>query len=97
MKYCFNYNQKTKYMQYINKADEWTIEYNSKDSTLLEFLDLHKDKRINLYIKDIVPEELLYELSNRYNNLYFKLNMKNFYNKDKKYDFKFFFDELVSD
>ena len=97
MKYCFNYNQKTEHMQYINKADEWTIEYNSKDSTLLEFLDLHKDKRINLYIKDIVPEELLYELSNRYDNLYFKLNMKNFYNKDKKYDFKFFFDELVSD
>ena len=57
---------------------------------------MHKDKRINLYIKDIISEELLYELSNRYNNLYFKLNMKNYYNKDKRYDFKFFFDELIN-
>ena len=97
MKYCFNYNRDTEHMQYINKADEWTIKYNSKDDTLLEFLDLHRDKRINLYIEEQVPEEFLYELGNRYSNLYFKLNMKNYYNKDIKYTFNFFFDELVND
>lgn len=97
MKYCFNYNKNTEHMNCIKDADELTIEYNSKDNTLLQFLDLHKDKRINLYIKDIVPEELLYELSNRYDNLYFKLDMKNFYNIEKKYDFNFFFDVMIND
>ena len=97
MKYCFNYNKNTEHMNCIKDADELTIEYNSKDNTLLQFLDLHKNKRINLYIKDIVPEELLYELSNRYDNLYFKLDMKNFYNIEKKYDFNFFFDVMIND
>ena len=97
MKYCFNYNKDTEHAKYINKVDEWTIEYNPKDDTLLEFLDLHKDKRINLYFKELVPEELLYELTNKYNNLYLKLNTKLFYQEDIKYEFNFFFDELVSD
>lgn len=96
MKYCFNYNENTEHMKYINNADEWTIKYNSKDNTLLKFLDLHKDKRINLYIEEEVPEELLYELSNRYPNLYFKLNMIKYFNKDKKYNFNFFFDTLIN-
>ena len=97
MKYCFNYNKDTEHAKYINKADEWTIEYNPKDDTLLEFLDLHKDKRINLYFKELVSEELLYELTNKYNNLYLKLNTKLFYQEDIKYEFNFFFDELISD
>lgn len=96
MKYCFNYNKDTEHAKYINKADEWTIKYNPKDDTLLDFLDLHKDKRINLYINELVPEEFLYEITNKYNNLYLKLNTKIYYNKDKKYEFNFFFDELVN-
>ena len=50
MKYCFNYNKNTEHMQYINEANEWTIKYNSKDTKLLDLLDLHKDKRINIYV-----------------------------------------------
>ena len=101
MKYCFNYNKNTEHMQYINEANEWTIKYNSKDTTLLDFLDLHKDKRINIYVSGeealTTPISLFEELCKKYNNIYLKLDMKYFYKKDKKYNFKFFFDELVND
>lgn len=99
MKYCFNYNKDTEHMKYINEANEWTIIYNKRDNTLFDFLDLHKDRRINIYFteKDLVSKDFLEELSKKYNNIYFKLNMKNYYNKDIKYNCKFFFDELVDD
>ena len=100
MKYCFNYNRETEHMDCINKADEWTIVYNSKDTTLLAFLDLHKDKRINLYVKGeealSTPIKLFEELSRKYENLYIKLDMQYHYKKDKKYNFKFYFDEMVN-
>lgn len=97
MKYCFNYNKSTEKMKYIKNAQEWTIKYNSKDSTLLTFLDRNKDKRINLYFEDVVTIDFLYELNKKYDNLYFKLKKEQYYNKDLKYNFKFFFDEPVGD
>lgn len=100
MKYCFNYNKNTEHIKYINEADEWTIEYNSRDDTLLEFLEKNKNKRINLWFKEessLVPEFFLEELTNKYDNLYIKLNMKYYYNKNFKHNFKFFYDEFVND
>ena len=74
--------------------------YNSKDTTLLAFLDLHKDKRINLYVKGeealSTPIKLFEELSRKYENLYIKLDTQYHYKKDKKYNFKFYFDEMVN-
>ena len=57
MKYCLNYNRDTERANHIQDADEWIIKYNSKDTTLLEFLDLHKDKRINIYFEEEIKRE----------------------------------------
>ena len=96
MKYCFNYNKNTQQAQNINKADEWTIEYNSKDNTLLEFLELHKDKRINIYFKkEDVNEKFLKELCEKYNNVYIKLDFQ--YILNNKPDFRFFYDLPIND
>ena len=76
MKYCFPYNQKTEHAKYINEVDEWTIKYNNKDTTLLEFLELHKDKRINLYFTEKVDLDFLNDLAKKFPNLYFKLTLE---------------------
>lgn len=47
MKYCVDYRRGFKYMDDI---DELTIVYNPKDVTLEEFMQAHKDKRINICI-----------------------------------------------
>lgn len=70
MKYCLNYNRDTERANHIQDADEWTIQYNSKDTTLLEFLDLHKDKRINIYFEEEIKQDFLEELCNKYSNVY---------------------------
>lgn len=41
MRYCLNYNQITEKMECIQEVKEWNIDYNSKDSTLLEFLEIN--------------------------------------------------------
>ncbi len=98
MKYCLNYNRTTQQMKCIQEADEWTIEYNSKDNTLLEFLELHQNIRINLYIKELLDLKFLEDLCNKYKNLYLKLS-KEYYEKlkENKVDIRFYFDILATD
>ena len=75
MKYCMNYNQITFKNEYIDKADEWTITYNPKDDTLLEFLELNKDRRINIFIEEELEDYTLFnEICKKYDNVYLKLN-----------------------
>ena len=96
MKYCLNYNQDTEHSNSIQNADEWNIIYNSKDNTLLEFLELHQNKRINLYIKDKdINFTFLKELCEKFKNLYIKLNIN--YYLDFKPDFRFFYDIQIND
>ena len=98
MNYCLNYNAATEHARCINEADEWLIEYNEKDNTLIEFLDLHKDKRINLYFKELVDIQFLKDLSKRYDNLYFKLSLDFLPKIDKeKPEIKYFYDTEVAD
>ena len=101
MKYCLNYNRDTERANHIQDADEWTIKYNSKDTTLLEFLDLHKDKRINIYFEEEIKRDFLEELCNKYSNVYIKLNYqlydKIFADKQNKPKIRFFFDTQISD
>lgn len=52
MRYCLTYNPKLKY-DYINEVDEITILYRRSDTTLLEFMLLHKDQRVNIFVEDI--------------------------------------------
>ena len=100
MKYCINYNQKTERLECINEADEWTIKYNSKDETLLEFLKLHTDKRINLWITngDFVSIDFLQELSDKFDNLYFKLPLNSYLEEieNNEVHFRYFFDEYIN-
>jgi hypothetical protein len=49
MKYCVDYQREFKY---LNEVDEITITYNRKDTTLVRFLNAHKDQRVNIYIAD---------------------------------------------
>ena len=100
MKYCLNYNKDTEHSKHIHDADEWTIIYNSKDDTLLEFLEKYKNKRINIYVKEEkVDFKFLTELCEKYNNVYIKFNGNYYIDKIKenKPNFKFFFDTQVSD
>lgn len=101
MKYCLNYNKNTEHANHIQDADEWTIKYNSKDATLLDFLDLHKDKRINIYFEEKIKQDFLEELCNKYSNVYIKLNYQLynefFINKENKPKIRFFFDTQISE
>lgn len=100
MKYCLNYNKYTEHQVCIQKADEWNITYNSKDTTLLEFLNLHLDKRINLYIEEEnIDFFFLEELCNKYENLYIKFNGNYYFDivLKNKPNFKFFFDTWIND
>lgn len=99
MRYCINYNQFTEKAKCIKNAEEWTIEYNPKDRTLIEFLDLYKDKRINLYIKEKLERKFLEELCIKYPNLYIKLNYElfNIIFEDKtEIKARYFFDNLIN-
>lgn len=49
MKYCIDYRRN---FRYLDKIDEITINFNRYDTSLLDFLLSHKDKRINIFIKD---------------------------------------------
>ena len=101
MKFCTNYNQNTYKLKHINDFDEWTITYNPKDDTLLEFLETYKDKRINLYISDNYFKEYLKickSLCEKYSNLYIKFDK---YNENTIEDIveeciPFFFDQRVT-
>jgi len=79
MKYCLPYNKYTYNNDLINKADEWFIDYNPEDKTLLQFLELHKDKRINLRFFDDfdITEPLnigfVKDLQKQYSNIYIEL------------------------
>ena len=96
MKYCLNYNKDTEHAKCIQEADEWTIVYNSKDTTLLEFLEIHKDKRINIYIKnEEISFDFLKELCDKYPNVYIKLNAD--YYLENKPNFRFFYDIQIND
>jgi len=90
MKVCFNYNQFTEHSSYISQVDEWNIVFNEKDTTLLEFLDNHLDKRINLIITDIKLLNFCEEISKKYSNVY--INFKDIELKElKDVDIKFKF------
>ena len=49
MQYCINYNRAFKKPE---RADEFTIIYNKKNDSLIDFLEKFKDKRINLTIEE---------------------------------------------
>lgn len=98
MRYCLNYNKITEKMNCLRQVNEWTIDYNPKDNTLLLFLNKYKDKRINLYIKEIedINFTFLEELCNQFPQLYIKFafDKKILLNlKEKK--IRFFFDLLI--
>ena len=50
MKYCINYRRDIKCK---NEVDELRINYNRNDSTLFDFISVHKDQRINIVINDV--------------------------------------------
>ena len=50
MKYCINYRRDIKCK---NEVDELRIDYNRNDSTLFDFISVHKDQRINIVINDV--------------------------------------------
>ena len=97
MNLCFNYNQFTEKASCINKANEWNIVFNEKDTTLLEFLNNHLDKRINLIISDIKFLKFCEELTTKYKNVYIKFsNIELDILQEKHINFQFFTDVLVN-
>lgn len=97
MKFCLNYNQFTEHMQCLNEADEWNIIFNEKDTTLLEFLDLHGDKQINLIFSNLSYINFCEEIIKKYNNVKIKFaNIDLDELEEKKIAFPFFTDILVN-
>ena len=97
MRYCLNYNRITEKMNCLRQVNEWTIDYNPKDNTLLLFLNKYKDKRINLYIKEKdINFTFLEELCNQFPQLYIKFAFdKKILLNLKKKKIRFFFDLLI--
>lgn len=53
MRYCIDYNNKNiETTKFFKQADEVTIHYNPADETLLQFLELNSNRRINIKITD---------------------------------------------
>lgn len=105
MKYCLPYNKYTYQSELINDADEWSIDYNPEDKTLLGFLDLHKDKRINLRLWDKINMEepldvnFIKDLQKEYPNVYIQFAgyTKELMNIIKENEIKnYFFSDLVN-
>lgn len=102
MKYCIDYYKTSKI---INEVDELTITYNKSDTTLLDFLDKYKEKRINIYIEDLDDFNESNELkkisaikdTNNY-NIYLKIPYynKEFINKVKEKEIKFFLETKIN-
>jgi len=105
MKYCLPYNKYTYDNDLINDADEWSIDYNPEDKTLLAFLDKYKDKRINfrildkIDIKDTLGINFIVDLQKEYPNVYIQIPL---YNKEiveilKEHEIKnYFFSDYVN-
>lgn len=80
MKYCLPYNQYTSGNPRINEADEWKIEYNPNDKTLIDFIEKNSNKRINLCIgnkinlKEETDLKFLQELCERYDNIFIAID-----------------------
>jgi hypothetical protein len=108
MRYCVDYKRDFKYLK---EVDELNIVYNRKDTSLLEFLLLYKDKRINIAIhdeSDFIDNECI-KLFDAFKEQYpelnfvFKLNSYRISRdlfeiiKASEQKYKVFFDEFVRD
>lgn len=51
MKYCLTYQKN--HQELMDSADELNIIYNKEDITLPDFIELYKNKRINIYIDNV--------------------------------------------
>lgn len=98
MKYCLRYNKDTYKSKYINEADEWNIQYNPKDKTLLQFLEENQNKRINLCVDYNIDFRFLKELCNKFSNLYIRFDRYSdiYIENIVEQDFPFFFEERVN-
>lgn len=59
MKYCVDFN---KDFRYLNEIDELNIHFRKNDTSLLDFLLLYKDKRVNIIIdneEDFIKSECI--------------------------------------
>lgn len=107
MRYNINYipdpNQNFKY---LNEVDEITIRYNYKDTSLLDFLLLHKEQRVNIYITDAEKFlsndsiELFVHIKEKYPKLNFVLffseSEKDLLEEVQKKGLKYFFTNYVN-
>lgn len=101
MKYCVDFKKDFKY---LNEIDELTINYRPEDKTLIDFLLLYKNKRININIEK--PEEFLSKncikdfdmIKKAYPDIDFAFKIP--YNTElieKINGYKFFFKDFVND
>lgn len=106
MKFCVNYKKDFKY---LNEIDELTIRFRRQDTSLVDFLLLYPNKRINITIEDetdFIKNDCIklfdaIAAENNINNFTFKLKhfSEDIINiiKSSKMKYKFFFDAFVND
>lgn len=105
MKFCVDY---VKDFPYLKEVDELNISFNKRDLSLLDFLLLHKDKRINIEIRDIqefIDDDsisLFKAYLEKYPDLNFYLKLpvsadfERFYSIVKDSNLKFYYDKYIN-
>lgn len=104
MRYCVHYFADSKF-KYFDEVEEWEISYSSKDSSLLSFLQNHKDKKISMLIGDINVEnfddeiEKIYKIVSNFNNITVVFNYLDLRLADaiKKLNIPFYYSNYITD
>ena len=107
MRYNINYTpDPNQNFKYLNEVDEITIRYNYKGASLLDFLLLHKEQRVNIYITDAEKFlsndsiELFVHIKEKYPELNFVLffseSEKDLLEEVQKKGLKYFFTNYVN-
>ncbi len=97
MKYCINFNKE---YHILNEVDEISIIYNSQDTSLINFLQEHKNQRIHLAIEENFNNaELLAAIHKAYPEINFVLkipNNKELINKCKEVNLPFWIRSYIN-
>ena len=110
MKYCVDYK---KDFRYLDQVDELTVHFRRKDTSLVDFLLLHPNQRINIYIdneEDFIENnciEIFNAIAKNHPEIDFVLKLRDCHDSNVKYILKiiennkikhrFFFSSFIRD
>lgn len=110
MKFCVDYRKNFKY---LNEVDELTIYFRREDTSILDFLLLHKNQRVNIFIdneEDFIKNnciKLFNAIIIEHPEINFALKLKDYRNekvkeivnmiREQNVQYRFFFETFIRD